>query len=84
MDQKAKTIIDVRTPTEFLLANAAGSINIPLQELPARLKDIKQLPQPIVLCCASGNRSGQAATFLAGNGIDCRNGGSWYDVNGLH
>lgn len=76
-----KTIIDVRTPGEFMGGHVAGSINIPLQELQARLDEVKTLPQPILLCCASGNRSGQAMMFLRSLGIDCENGGSWLNVN---
>jgi rhodanese-related sulfurtransferase len=71
------TIIDVRTPDEFRLGHVQGSINIPLQEIPARLTEIKTLHQPLILCCASGNRSGQATIFLRNNGIACDNGGSW-------
>lgn len=75
------TIVDVRTPAEFMGGHVAGSINIPLQEIEARLGEIKNLQQPLVLCCASGNRSGQATYFLKSIGIDCMNGGSWLDVN---
>lgn len=75
-----KTIIDVRTPGEFLGGSVAGSINIPLQEIQQRLEEIKSLQQPIILCCASGTRSGQATIFLQNLGIECENGGSWYDV----
>ncbi len=78
---KQNTIIDVRTPGEFMGGNVAGSINIPLNEIPQRLSEIQEMPQPIILCCASGARSGQAAMFLQSNGINCENGGSWYDVN---
>ncbi|MBP6731447.1 MAG: rhodanese-like domain-containing protein [Chitinophagales bacterium] len=77
-----QTIVDVRTPGEFMGGHVAGSINIPLQEIQARLEELKALPQPIVLCCASGNRSGQATSFLKSHGINCTNGGSWLDVNG--
>lgn len=78
---KQKTIIDVRTPGEFMGGNVAGSINIPLNEIPQRISEIKEMPKPIILCCASGARSGQATGFLKSNGIDCTNGGSWLDVN---
>jgi len=80
---KAKTIIDVRTPEEFMGGNVAGSVNIPLQEVQARLSEIQSMPQPIILCCASGGRSGQATSFLKQQGVDCMNGGSWLDVNSL-
>ncbi len=78
---KAITIIDVRTPSEFMGGHVQGSINIPLQEIPQRVAEISAMQQPIVLCCASGNRSGQATQFLRQHGIDCSNGGSWLDVN---
>ena len=81
MSKNSITIVDVRTPAEFAGGNVAGSINIPLQQIQQRLDEIKSLPQPIMLCCASGNRSGQATVFLRGYGIACENGGSWQDVN---
>ncbi|MDZ4758545.1 MAG: rhodanese-like domain-containing protein [Bacteroidota bacterium] len=75
------TIVDVRTTAEFMGGNATGSINIPLQEIQQRIEEIKSLQQPIILCCASGNRSAQAASFLMSCGVECKNGGSWLDVN---
>lgn len=78
-----ETIIDVRTPAEFMGGNVKGSINIPLNEIPERLEEIKNLAQPIILCCASGNRSGQATVYLKKMGIDCKNGGGWTEVNAL-
>lgn len=75
------TIVDVRTVGEFMGGNVAGSINIPLFDVPTRLEEIKALKQPLILCCASGNRSGQATAFLKAQGVDCYNGGSWLDVN---
>jgi len=35
------TIIDVRTPQEFAAGHVEGSINIPLQELPQRIEEIR-------------------------------------------
>ena len=81
--EKQGTIVDVRTPAEFMGGSVAGSINIPLQEIMQRLDEIKQLKQPLILCCASGNRSGQAQAYLSSLGIDCHNGGSWLNVNRL-
>ncbi|MFA7274428.1 MAG: rhodanese-like domain-containing protein [Crocinitomicaceae bacterium] len=74
------TIVDVRSPGEFMGGNATGSINIPLQELEARMDEINALKQPLILCCASGNRSGMATQILSQSGIECGNGGSWLDV----
>lgn len=75
------TIVDVRTPEEFMGGHVAGSINIPLGELTEKIEEIKSLPQPLTLCCASGNRSGKATAFLRSIGVECENGGSWFDVN---
>ena len=77
------TIIDVRTYGEFSGGNVAGSINIPLNEIPLRIKELKAMKAPLVLCCASGGRSGQAQNYLSQNDIECYNGGSWLDVNYL-
>jgi rhodanese-related sulfurtransferase len=74
------TVVDVRTTSEFMGGHVKGSINIPLQEIPTRLAEFKKM-ENIVLCCASGNRSGQATTYLKQNGIECENAGSWLDVN---
>jgi len=75
------TIVDVRTSQEFSGGHVSGSINIPLQEIQNRLDEFKCLKKPILLCCASGNRSGIASQFLNNQGIECVNAGSWLDVN---
>lgn len=74
-------IVDVRSYDEFAGGHVVGSINIPLTEIPQRMEEIQQLKMPLVLCCASGNRSGQVQYFLLQHGIECYNGGSWQDVN---
>ncbi|MES2797156.1 MAG: rhodanese-like domain-containing protein [Bacteroidota bacterium] len=79
--EKEHTIVDVRTTEEFRGGNVAGSINIPLQEIVKRLDELRSLKQPLVLCCASGGRSGQAHSYLLQQGIESYNGGSWLDVN---
>ena len=79
--EKQGTIVDVRTPSEFMGGNVSGSINLPLQEIQQRLDEIKNLKVPLVLCCASGARSGMATQFLSNLGIECYNGGSWLNVN---
>ena len=75
------TIVDVRSHEEFMGGHVANSINIPLQTIPERIAELKGLNAPLILCCASGNRSGQAQYFLSQQGIDCHNGGSWLNVN---
>jgi rhodanese-related sulfurtransferase len=75
------TIIDVRSHGEFMGGNVLDSLNIPLDEIPERAEELKKLKTPLVLCCASGNRSGQAQHFLSELGIKSYNGGSWLDIN---
>jgi phage shock protein E len=75
-------VVDVRTPAEFSGGHVAGSVNIPLQEVPSRLAELRAMSRPLVLCCASGNRSGQALLYLKNQGLDdVYNGGSWLDLN---
>jgi len=75
------SIVDVRTIGEFQGGHVSGSTNIPLSEIPNRIAEFKAMESPIILCCASGNRSGQAIYYLSAQGIECLNGGSWLDVN---
>ena len=70
------TIVDVRTPAEFMDGHAEDSINIPLREIPARLDELRPM-ENIILCCASGSRSAQATAYLKQHGIPCENGGPW-------
>jgi len=79
--EKKGTIVDVRTREEFMGGHVADSINIPLNEVPSRIEEIQKLKAPLILCCASGMRSGQAHQYLSQQGIECYNGGSWLDVN---
>ncbi|HQW87101.1 MAG TPA: rhodanese-like domain-containing protein [Flavobacteriales bacterium] len=72
------TVIDVRTPAEFAGGHVEGSINIPLDTVQRELPRLKAITGPIVLVCASGNRSGQATAWLRAQGLDqVENGGSW-------
>jgi phage shock protein E len=81
MTNAGYTIVDVRSTMEFMGGHVAGSINIPLQEVPGRVQEFANMPQPLLLCCASGNRSGQAVAYLRAQGVECENGGGWMEVN---
>ena len=76
-----KIIIDVRSEGEFLSGSAIGAINIPLNEIEARADEIAKMKGDIILCCASGNRSGMAQHELAQKNIKTYNGGSWICAN---
>lgn len=74
---KGAVIIDVRTHEEFAAGHINGSKNIPLQVISSKLNDIKKINKPIIVCCRSGMRSGQANSILKQNGIESINGGGW-------
>ena len=75
------TIVDVRTEIEFEEGNVVGSINIPLHNIIEKVEELKAM-QPLVLCCLSGGRSGQATAFLQAQGCDdVHNGGGWEFVD---
>lgn len=65
---KGATLIDVRTETEFFIDRMSGTINIPLDQIPAHLEALRD-KKGIVLFCRSGARSAQAADYLKQNGI---------------
>jgi len=70
-------LVDVRSAGEFASGNAPGTINIPLQELGSRLGEIPK-STPVVLCCASGTRSGMAKLMLKTKGYqNVYNIGTW-------
>lgn len=57
-------LVDVRTPGEFAGGHIEGAVNVPLQELDARLGEVGEKARPVVLYCASGMRSASAARLL--------------------
>jgi phage shock protein E len=70
-------IIDVRSADEFNVAHKDGSINIPIESLDSRIKDLNK-NKPIILCCASGSRSGAVKRSLKAKGFDnVHNAGTW-------
>lgn len=80
-----KIIIDVRRPDEFEKGHAKGSMNIPLQEIGERIKEIKKINAPIVVVCGGGARHVKAFELLKANGIESEKGGSWKEVgNGIY
>jgi phage shock protein E len=74
-------IIDVRTPAEYSQGAITGSKNIPLQSISSKINEIKKLNKPVIACCASGMRSGNAAAILNAQGIEAINGGGWASLN---
>ena len=81
--REGAVILDVRSPGEYAGGHAKGSKNIPLGNIGAKVDTIKKWNKPVITCCASGMRSGSAASILKKNGVDAYNGGSWQKVNRL-
>ncbi len=74
-------VIDVRSPAEFSDGAYKGAVNIPLTLLPLRMQELEPKDRPIVLYCASGARSGQAARLLKKAGFsDVINAGGLDDM----
>ncbi len=81
INSKEVTIVDVRTIPEFDGGSVAKAINIPLDQVPERVEELKAM-QPMVMCCAAGIRSGQAVNYLNQMGLkEVYNGGSWQQVH---
>jgi len=77
LKENGATLVDVRSAAEFASGSAPGTINIPLPELGSRLSEIPK-SAPVVLCCASGTRSGMAKMMLKKNGYEkVFNIGTW-------
>jgi phage shock protein E len=80
LKQKGAIIVDVRSAAEFQSAHNPESINIPLNTLNSRSGELDK-EKPILLCCASGARSGMARSILKSQGFkEVYNIGSWVNA----
>ena len=53
LEQGAR-LVDVRTPGEFSSGHLVGAINVPLDQLGARTRDLGPRKKPVVVYCHSG------------------------------
>ncbi|HPT32145.1 MAG TPA: rhodanese-like domain-containing protein, partial [Prolixibacteraceae bacterium] len=75
-DMNAPLVIDVRTPQEFRSGAYPGAVNIPLDELGARMHELGSHSREIILYCASGARSAYGQRLLQQLGYTkVKNGG---------
>jgi phage shock protein E len=63
----ALLVLDVRTPEEYASGHVPGAVNIPYDQLPARIAEVPR-DRDVVLYCRSGRRAALAAEVLAGQG----------------
>jgi len=68
-DGAAHTLLDVREPKEFENSSLAGSLDIPMGDVPNRLSELPR-DEMLVVICRSGGRSGKIVSFLRENGFD--------------
>jgi rhodanese-related sulfurtransferase len=81
---KKGTLLDVRSTMEFEGEHINGAINIPLDTIELKIKDIANMPKPILVYCLSGGRSGVATSILQQNGIaEAYNGGGVFTLNNI-
>ena len=62
-------VVDVRTADEYLKGHIPNARNIPLADLEKRSGELAKGGQPVILCCATGARSGMALATLRKAGI---------------
>ncbi len=66
----AGSVIDVRSPVEVLGESVPGAVAVPLDQLEARLDEVRAVPAPRLLLCRSGARAGKAMETLTALGVD--------------
>jgi rhodanese-related sulfurtransferase len=70
INQKDAVVIDVREPGEFAQTHILNSRNVPSGEIEARIKELERFKdKPVIVSCATGNRSGSAAAVLRKHGF---------------
>lgn len=64
----APRLLDCREPFEWAQLRIPGSLHIPMDQIPARLQELDQDAEWVVVC-AHGNRSYAVAGYLLHNGL---------------
>ena len=87
MNREKGVVVDVCSPAEFAESHIKGAVNVPLDELEARLPQVvKNKTTPVIMVCAAGARSlrGQAvAQKLGYDKVHSLHGGlkAWKEAN---
>lgn len=82
-DPQAGLLLDVRTPGEFASGHVPGAINIPVDELRNRIKELSK-DRPIRAYCQVGQRGYIATRLLNQSGFHTANIGGGYRTYLLH
>ncbi len=79
--ESGATVIDVRTGSEYSSGAYPGARNIPLDKLSDRIGKLGAKDQSVIVYCASGSRSAQAAKILKAAGFtDVTNAGALHSM----
>lgn len=63
-------VLDVREQAEFALSHILNSRGLPLSQLEARVGDVQKFKdKPVIVYCATGNRSSAAVATLKKHGF---------------
>ncbi|MFH1043780.1 MAG: rhodanese-like domain-containing protein [Pseudomonadota bacterium] len=63
-------VLDVREQAEYAQAHILNSRGLPLSQIEARIGDVEKFKdKPVIVVCASGNRSSAAAAVLRKHGF---------------
>lgn len=76
-------LVDVRTPQEFALGHIPGAVNIPVDELRARLGEVPR-DRPVAAYCQVGQRGYLATRVLRQAGADAANVAGGYKTYRLY
>jgi rhodanese-related sulfurtransferase len=70
INRRDALVIDVREANEYKSGHIGGSRHIPQGQLEGRLKELDRFKaKPVILVCATGNRSGAASALLQKSGF---------------
>jgi rhodanese-related sulfurtransferase len=70
MVQEGAKLVDVRSAAEFGSGHIPGAVNVPVNELGAKLKSLGPKDKPVIVYCASGTRSAMARSVLKAQGFE--------------
>lgn len=72
LQDESVTLLDTRTPKEFIQGHIEGFMNIPVDELRERIEEVP-VGKPVYVICQSGLRSYIATRILEGLGFEAYN-----------
>ena len=68
LQRSGASVVDVRTQPEFEAGHIASAVNVPVDQI-QQVSASWDKGQPVVVYCATGARSADAAAYLAGAGF---------------